>query len=69
MTEKEEFKEIFGDVKNFIGITDTDMMLTAWRCNKLYEWVKEKEPGVDTIALMHFAYWLGRIDGKRRKYV
>ena len=63
------FDYVFNKPFVLMHVSDVEFLKTAGRCSKLREWLKKEEPEEDVSHLMHFAYWLGRIDGKRRMRV
>lgn len=70
MTEEDKkfFDEIFKSCKYFCGVSDTDTLMTAGRCWKLFDYLQADgltiEETRDIAKYMHFAYWLGVIEYK-----
>ena len=62
-SDKARFDEFFHSDKYFRNVTDTDLLLNACECEKLYEYLQNELPERDRADIkkyMVFAYALGR---------
>ena len=68
MTEenKKYFDEIFNSGTNFGNVSDVEFLRSAAKCSELCDWVMQEEPDNKISHFMHFAYWLGRMDERRK---
>lgn len=66
MADNEQFEEIFYSCKYFKNVTDMDMLRTAEKCEKLRKWLEKDKNNYNISHYMHFAYWLGRIEERRK---
>ena len=65
-SDKERFDSIFMSCEHFKDLSDSDMLRTAGECDKLREWLEEELHDPSILQYMHFAYWLGRMEGEQK---
>lgn len=71
-SDKRYFDDIYHSEKYFHNISDADFLRSACECEKLFDYMQNEgvpiHEAIDVKKYMHFAYWLGVINGKEQNF-